>query len=74
MHTFSAGNDVLFSFNSDLSGDVTISVLQADGRNRRVASVPGRALLQFAAHVIVSRRISDLESQSPGEVLGFDLP
>ena len=77
------GNETIFHFNSDLSGDVTIVRRQrptdeTTNEEMRVINdasveiqVPGEHLLQFVAAHVVSERISELEDMDWREALGL---
>lgn len=78
-HTFTAfmGNeqegDALtdfthFVFNSDLSGDVTIS---RQGDESRELKVPGKHLLQFVANYVRWQKIAVIEQAEDDEILGL---
>ena len=69
MHTF-ATDGVVFSYNADLSGDVSVLLVGDDGMaTDGPYEIPGQALLEFAAEYVRKRRISILESMDAEEVL-----
>ncbi len=51
----------VFNYNSDMSGDVTISYVTPSS-GKKTIQVPGRHLLQFVANIVRQRRISVVES------------
>lgn len=72
MHTFIHG-DIIFNYNSDLSGDVAISYKGSQGEYL----VDGDAILAFVAEFVRNRRISALEDASDAAILGIreeDMP
>ena len=66
MHSFTAQNGTVFNFNSDLSGNVIVSM-----DNQYRVEVPGDDLLEFVAEVVKDRRISDLDDSLPHEIFGI---
>lgn len=58
-------NGVVFNFNADLSGVVSIAI------NDKMLDVPGDALLAFIANYVRYERISELEQMDSHEVLGL---
>ena len=65
MHTFQ-GDKVTFNYNSDLSGDVTMTV-----RPGEHFTVPGKDLLDFISNYVRDRYISRLEGMGTEEILGI---
>jgi hypothetical protein len=60
-------DDVSFVYNSDLSGNVTIT----DNVTRKSLDVRGDQLLAFLADYVRRQRIESLEQMSDAEVLGL---
>lgn len=59
---------ITFAYNADLSGNVRIRSADVDAR------IPGRALLEFIAHVVRDAKIEDLEGvciSAYGHALAF---
>lgn len=69
MRMFESGN-VRMHYNSDLSGNVEIQRLYADGSVADACSVPGWALLDLVAQVVIDERIAKLEQAETEEILG----
>lgn len=79
MHTTRSHKGWVFLHNGDFSGNVqlrkidpnTDEVEEKDNRHVEV-EVPSEVLIHFAAEVVRSRRMSDLEQATPEQIL--DLP
>lgn len=80
-HTFTSSDGrYVFTYNSDLSGEVTIrrpAATVSAGPPQSLLlelKVDGRALLEFAAAHVRRARISKLENADASELLGIELP
>lgn len=72
MHTFK-GDEAIFIYNSDLSGDVEIT-MRPGKLNQARLNVPGSDLLSFVANYLRHKMIDRIEGMSDEEILEVEQP
>jgi hypothetical protein len=76
-HSFRAKDKTFFSYNSDLSGPVEITVMSTPEKPAHSIKVSGSALMEFVAQWLRFREVCRVENLEDHEILGLkkeDLP